>query len=114
MTPPSKSAAGAIDPQAMQRAAGAASALMRALSHPDRLMILCQLTQGEMCVGDIEEITGIGQPSLSQQLSVLRGARLVTTRREGKHIYYAIASREAAQVLTKLYEMYCTVPARKR
>lgn len=103
-----------IDPQAMQKAAGEASALMRAMAHPDRLMILCQLTRGELCVGDIEAITGIVQPSLSQQLTVLRSLRLVTTRREGKHIHYSIASREAAQILAKLYELYCGVGKRPR
>jgi hypothetical protein len=80
---------------------------MKVLSNPDRLMLLCQLSQGEKRVGELEEILGIVQPTLSQQLTVLRDEELVTTRREGKNIYYQIASPQALAVMTVLFDQFC-------
>jgi DNA-binding transcriptional ArsR family regulator len=80
---------------------------MRALANPDRLLLLCQLSQGEMWVGELEEALGIQQPTLSQQLSVLRDEKLVETRREGKQIYYSVSSPRALAVLNVLYEQFC-------
>ena len=91
----------------MQQASMQASQLLKSLSHPDRLLLLCQLTQGEYCVGELEELVGVGQPSLSQQLGILRKDELVTTRREGKQIYYSIASEDALAVLELLYQRFC-------
>lgn len=91
----------------MQQASMQASQLLKSLSHPDRLLLLCQLTQGEYCVGELERLVGIGQPSLSQQLGILRKDQLVATRREGKQIYYRIASDDALAVLQLLYERFC-------
>ena len=91
----------------MRSGAGEAARLMRALGNEDRLLLLCQLSQGELCVGDLEEKTGIHQPTLSQQLGVLRAEGLAETRREGKQIFYSIASSEALAVLQVLYQLYC-------
>jgi DNA-binding transcriptional ArsR family regulator len=91
----------------MQRASLQASQLLKSLSHPDRLLLLCQLTQGEYCVGELESLVGVGQPSLSQQLGILRKDQLVVTRREGKQIYYSIASDDALAVLQLLYQRFC-------
>lgn len=91
----------------MQEASTQASQLLKSLSHPDRLLLLCQLTQGEYCVGELERLVGVGQPSLSQQLGILRKDELVATRREGKHIYYTIASDDALAVLQLLYQRFC-------
>jgi ArsR family transcriptional regulator len=96
-----------FDPAAMRAAAGRAGALMKALANPDRLLLLCQLTQGEQRVGELESMLDLRQPSLSQQLGVLRQEGLVNTRREGKQIYYSIASAEALAVLRVLYRLYC-------
>lgn len=68
--------------------------LLRVLGHSVRLQILCAIKDHELAVGTIEEVTGIGQPSLSQQLAVLRKADLVTTRREGKQIFYRVNSEQ--------------------
>ena len=73
----------------------------------DRLLLLCQLSQGELCVSDMEEILGIRQPTLSQQLGVLRNEGTVTTRREGKNIYYRVADARTLEVLALLYRQYC-------
>ncbi len=91
----------------MQAAAGEACRLLKVLSNPDRLLILCRLAEGEMSVGQLEESLGIRQPTLSQQLGVLRQEGLVTTRREGKHIFYKLVSEDALAVLTVLHERMC-------
>ena len=80
---------------------------MRTLGNPDRLLLLCELSQEELCVADLSERTGIVQPTLSQQLTVLRGQELVETRREGKQIFYSIADAKALAVLKTLHRLYC-------
>lgn len=91
----------------MQQAARQASQLLKSLSHPDRLLLLCHLSQGSLCVSELEHHTGIHQPSLSQQLGVLRKDGLVSTNRVGKQIFYRVASDEALAVLQVLYQQYC-------
>lgn len=91
----------------MQTAAGQACRLMKVLANRDRLLILCQLSQGERRVGEFEELLGIVQPTLSQQLTVLRDEELVSTRREGKNIYYALSSPRVLAVMQVLYEQFC-------
>lgn len=102
-----------IDLDSMHAAAGRACDLMRALANPDRLMLLCRLAQGEASVGQLEAELGILQPTLSQQLTVLRGEALVETRRDGKHVFYSVRSREALAVLKILHEQFCSGKARK-
>jgi ArsR family transcriptional regulator len=92
---------------AMRAAAAQAGGLLKALANPDRLLLLCQLTQGEQPVGALEAALDIRQPTLSQQLAVLRQEGLVETRREGKQIFYSVASPEALAVLQLLYRLYC-------
>jgi len=96
-----------LDLEKMKTSAGQACRLMKVLSNPDRLMLLCQLSQGEKRVGELEEILGIVQPTLSQQLTVLRDEELVSTRREGKNIYYQIASPQALAVMKVLFDQFC-------
>ncbi len=91
----------------LQRAAAAASGLLKVLANQDRLLLLCQMTQGDYCVSDLEALTGVRQPTLSQQLTVLRDENMVATRREGKQIFYSIASKEAIAVMQVLYEQFC-------
>ncbi|EGF32619.1 Transcriptional regulator, ArsR family [Oxalobacteraceae bacterium IMCC9480] len=81
--------------------------MLKALSNPTRLLLLCQIGQGEYCVGELETLTGIRQPTLSQQLTILRAEALVSTRREGKQIYYRIASTQALAVMQVLIEQFC-------
>lgn len=94
--------------QEMREAAERACRHMKVLSNPDRLMILCQLSQCEMRVGELEEVLGIVQPTLSQQLTVLRDEALVSTRREGKSIYYQLSSPQALALMEVLYAQFCT------
>ncbi len=97
-----------LDLQDMQAAAGRACDLMKVLANPDRLLILCQLSQQEMRVGELEASLGIVQPTLSQQLTVLRNAELVATRREGKNIVYQLTSASALAVMNTLFQQFCT------
>ena len=102
-----------IEIDAMHAAAEDAARLLKTLSNPDRLMLLCRLSQGEASVGELEAELGILQPTLSQQLTVLRGEELVETRRDGKHIFYRVRSRQALAVLKVLYQQYCSGKAAK-
>ncbi len=99
-----------LDLQDMHAAAGRACDLMKVLANPDRLLICCQLAQQEMCVSDLEASLGIMQPTLSQQLTVLRNADLVATRREGKNIFYRLTSGPTLAVMQTLYQQFCATP----
>jgi DNA-binding transcriptional ArsR family regulator len=92
---------------ALRDSATNACALLKTMANEDRLLILCQLSQGERNVGEIETKTGIQQPTLSQQLTKLRDEGLVSTRREGKYIYYSIASEAVIQIMHLLYGLFC-------
>ena len=96
-----------LDIAAMQAAAAKSANLLKVLGNPDRLILLCFLTEGEYCVSELLEISGIVQPTLSQQLAVLREEQLVSTRREGKQIYYSIQDSPALAVMKVLYEQFC-------
>ena len=91
----------------LRSSAKTACGLLSALAHEDRLLLLCQIAHGEHSVGELEELLDIRQPSLSQQLGVLREEGLVTTRREGKHIYYQIDSPATLAVMGVLFEHFC-------
>lgn len=92
---------------ALQASAERACALLKVLANADRLVLLCRLAQGEFCVGELEEDLGIRQPTLSQQLTVLRTEGLVDTRRQGKQIYYRLISEDAEAVMHVLHSRLC-------
>ncbi len=96
-----------LDIGLMRVAATQATAVLRALANEDRLLLLCQLSQGEKSVGELEELLDVHQPTLSQQLGVLRNEGLVTTRRDGKRIHYSIADDKVLAILGTLYQLYC-------
>lgn len=98
----------AVDLQHLHSAAGEATGMLRALGNEDRLLILCELSQAELSVGELAERTGIVQPTLSQQLAVLRSQSLVATRREGKQIFYSVADRRALELLKTLHRLFCS------
>lgn len=97
----------ALDAGKMRSSADQACRLMKVLSNPDRLLLLCQLSQEEKRVGELQETLGILQPTLSQQLTVLRDEALVTTRRDGKNIYYQVASPQALAIISVLFDQFC-------
>lgn len=91
----------------MRAAASEATAVLGVLANENRLLLLCQLSKGEKCVGELEELLDLHQPTLSQQLGVLRAEGLVDTRRDGKRIYYSIADTRVLSLLNALYSLYC-------
>lgn len=96
-----------IDPDRLRCAAENAVAALKTLANTERLLLLCQLSQGEFSVGELEEQLDIHQPTLSQQLGVLRSQGVVATRREGKNIYYSVADANLLEILVVLYRLYC-------
>ena len=97
-----------IDPTLLRSAAGHAVAALKLLGNEDRLLLLCQLSRGEMCVSELEDELDIHQPTLSQQLGVLRNEEVVSTRRQGKNIYYSVADPALLEILAVLYRLYCS------
>jgi len=96
-----------LDPVRFQAAAAKASALLRALSNERRLMILCQLADGEKPAGALAPFAGLSQSALSQHLAVLREEGVVATRREAQTIWYRIADPAALKVIETLAEIFC-------
>ena len=100
-----------LDTGRLREAAGHAVGVLKTLANEDRLLLMCQLSEGERCVSELEEQLGIRQPTLSQQLGVLRNEGLVNTRRDGKNIYYSVATPATLEILAVLYRLYCPEPA---
>ncbi|MGH6912095.1 MAG: ArsR/SmtB family transcription factor [Geminicoccales bacterium] len=96
-----------MDPDQLQRRAHEACELLRALGNPHRLMVLCQLLEGEKSVGELVRAVGLSQSALSQHLARLRRDQLVRTRRSSQTIYYALAGREPRALLEALHQLYC-------
>ncbi len=96
-----------LDLGAMRRSAADATSFLRLLANEDRLLLLCQLLSGERGVGELEQLLDIRQPTLSQQLGVLREQGLVATRRDGKNIYYRLADERVESTLAHLYILFC-------
>jgi DNA-binding transcriptional ArsR family regulator len=90
-----------------------ASDFLKALAHESRLLILCILADGEKSVSELENELGLRQPTVSQQLARLRADGLVSTRRDGKIIYYSLASDEARTVIGAIYDVFCRKPRRR-
>jgi DNA-binding transcriptional ArsR family regulator len=84
-----------------------ASDFLKALAHESRLLILCMLAEGEKSVTEMEHLLALRQPTVSQQLARLRMDGLVATRREGKIVYYSLASEEARVILGAVYDVFC-------
>jgi DNA-binding transcriptional ArsR family regulator len=98
---------GVPDPAAMDQAADAACELLKSLASPVRLKILCQLSAGELPVGELAARLGIRETLASQHLALLRKDGLVGSRRDGRSIFYRIGSANAARVIATLYELFC-------
>lgn len=84
-----------------------AANLLSCMANPDRLMLLCMLVQGERNVSELRHLTGVEQPTLSQQLTVLRTEGLVQTRKEGKYVYYRLGNPDVLRVMQTLYDIFC-------
>lgn len=96
-----------INTELMQDAADRASELLKALANRHRLLILCQLIEGERSVGELAAFLGIRDSGVSQHLALLRKDGVVSARREGQTIWYSIASEEARVLVAALYTVFC-------
>jgi ArsR family transcriptional regulator, virulence genes transcriptional regulator len=93
--------------EALERQAGAAEGLLKAVANRRRLTILCELSRGERSVSDLGEAIGLSQSALSQHLARLRADRIVATRRESQTIYYSLESEAARKLIDLLYQLFC-------
>jgi ArsR family transcriptional regulator len=91
----------------MALAADEAATMLRALSNPSRLMLLCQLVEREKSVSELEAALNLSQAYVSQQLARLRAEGLVAATREGRTVRYRLADGRVAPVIQTLYEQYC-------
>lgn len=91
----------------LSRQSHVACTLLKEMSHPTRLTILCNLCEGELCVNELQDRMGLRQSNLSQHLGRLRAARLVTGRRDCNKVYYSISTPEAGDLLRALQAIYC-------
>ncbi len=96
-----------IDSEVMERAADEASDLLKALANRHRLLIICQLIDGERSVGELADFLDLRDSTVSQHLALLRKDGLVSARREAQTIFYSIASEPARDILKTLYQAYC-------
>lgn len=96
-----------LDLASMRSHASEAVSMLKLLGNEDRLMLLCQISLQERTVTELEQLTGITQPTLSQQLGVLRREGLVSTRREGKFIWYQLADARALQLMQVVHQLFC-------
>ncbi len=96
-----------VEMELLKDSAGDATRYLKALANQNRLLILCNLIDGEKSVGELERVIGLRQPTLSQQLARLRSGNLVRTRRDAKSIYYSIADEDIRSVLQVLYGKFC-------
>jgi DNA-binding transcriptional ArsR family regulator len=81
--------------------------LLKAMSNPARLIILCQIAEGERSVGELERAVGLGQSSVSQHLAVLRGEAVVSSRRVRQTVLYSLASKEVVALMATLHAVFC-------
>jgi len=102
----------AMKPEELEAKAATVTRFLKAMANPARLLVLCQLADGEKSVGELERAVGLSQSALSQHLAVLRRERVVATRRAGQNIFYLLASAEAAAVMHTLYQVFCAEGSR--
>ncbi len=100
-------AAAPFDMLQLRAHAGEAVSMLKLLGNEDRLLLLCQLAERERTVGELQELTGIEQPTLSQQLGVLRREGVVSTRREGKFIWYRLSDVRALDLMQHIHRLFC-------
>jgi DNA-binding transcriptional ArsR family regulator len=91
----------------MARHARRASALMKAMAHENRLLLLCLLSEGERSVGELEALLSLRQSAVSQQLARLRLDGLVSARRDGKTVFYSIADDDARRLIAVVHDIFC-------
>ena len=88
--------------------------LLKAMANEWRLMILCQLSEGEKTVSELQEILGLSQSALSQHLAVLRREKIVKSRKHAQSVTYSLAGDDAPRVMETLHEVFCETQGEER
>lgn len=96
-----------INKQQMQQNAAKAASLLKSLASTPRLMVLCQLLEGEHTAGELWQKSTLSQSALSQHLAKLRKEKLVSTRKESQTVYYSLANKNAVEIIKALHKIYC-------
>jgi ArsR family transcriptional regulator len=94
--------------QELTRRSADVADLLKVMSNSHRLLILCELNNGECSVSALEGVVGLSQSALSQHLAKLRDSGVVSTRRDAQTIYYSLADPRVASLMKVLYELFCT------
>ncbi len=92
---------------ALRGSAARACTVLKALANEVRLMLVCQLAEGEKTVGQLQKSVGLSQSAVSQHLALLREHKLVSARRNGQSVHYSLASGEAAAIIATLHDQFC-------
>ena len=98
----------------LQKNAVHVTALLKAIANPARLIILCQLVEGERSVGALERTVGLSQSAISQHLAVLRRGDVVASRRDGQTVFYSLASADVVTLMGTLHDVFCSEAASPR
>lgn len=92
----------------MQGAVSEAAELLKIMSHQERLLVLCQLTQGEVGVGELQKVSSLTQSAFSQHLTVLRKHGIIRARKESQQVFYSLADKKAESLITCLHSIFCS------
>ena len=103
-----------VSAQDMKKQAGKAHRLLAAMANEKRLMILCQLIDGERSVNEVADLLGARQSTVSQHLALLRKDGFVQARREGQTQFYSLKGDDARSVIETLHTLYCVAKPRKK
>ena len=83
------------------------ASLLKSLAHPKRLLLVCNLLDGEKTVGELEDLCGMGQSQTSQYLKRLELENILSSKREGRFIYYTIKNKKITKLITQLQKIFC-------
>ncbi|MDG3085436.1 metalloregulator ArsR/SmtB family transcription factor [Vibrio hannami] len=96
-----------MDIEKMQINAEEVSDLLKTMAHPDRLLVLCQLTKGEVGAGKLQACSSLSQSAFSQHLTVLKKHKLVSVRKESQQVFYSLADHRVSDLIKSLHTIYC-------
>ena len=96
-----------MDVAAMKGNANEAAVLLKVMAHPERLMVLCQLTQGEVGVGELQKNSFLSQSAFSQHLTVLRKHKLIKARKASQQVFYSLSEPRVESLIKALHSVFC-------
>ena len=96
-----------MQPEELKEKATEVAEILKTMAHPERLMVLCQLVEGEVAVAQLQANTSLSQSAFSQQLSVLKQHNLVTVRKESQQVFYSLADERIKTLIATFYQVFC-------